>query len=351
MKPVVLIPAYKPEPVLIEVVSTLSSSGFHIIIVNDGSPMHYQNIFDTLDQLKHVTIVQHEINFGKGQALKTGFQTYLQDFHQSGVGIVTADADGQHSVQDIIQIATSLMQNPKSLSLGIRQFDHKVPMRSRFGNQLTRWIFKLLIGQSLQDTQTGLRGIPDQFIPTLLQTQSQGYEFELDMLILAAKNHIPFLEHPIKTIYENNNQSSHFNPLIDSFKIYFVFVRFLGFSIISGLFDYIAFISVFWLTGQLFLSESAARLLSGCFNFSVNKSLVFKSHEPTLPQIAKYTLLCGANLICSYLIITGFVFIGINVALSKFITLIGLFIANFTIQNKLIFSRKASQPFSTVHDN
>ena len=98
----------------------------------------------------------------------------------------------------------------------------------------TRGIMHALLGQKLTDTQTGLRGIPASFLPKLLRQEATGYEFELEMLIAAHQLSIPIVEVPIRTIYEAGNKSSHFNPIVDSMKIYFVLLRFGSVSVLSG---------------------------------------------------------------------------------------------------------------------
>ncbi len=75
-------------------------------------------------------------------------------------GVVTADADGQHAPEDIERVADVLAAQPEALVLGARSFGDDVPLRSRFGNILTRGIMHALLGRKLTDTQTGLRGIP-----------------------------------------------------------------------------------------------------------------------------------------------------------------------------------------------
>ena len=228
MRPVILIPAYKPNEKLIPLVTEISKE-FEVIVVNDGSGKGFEPIFDSLQGIPQVTVLKHAINLGKGEALKTGFNYFLNHAKDS-VGLVTADADGQHLVKDIRHLCEQLEMTPHALHLGSRAFDKSVPFRSQFGNILTRHIFKFLLGTQLQDTQTGLRGIPTSFLPTLLHTKSRGYDFELDMLVLARKNRIPILETPITTVYEDNNKSSHFNPIVDSVKIYYVFFRFIFFG-------------------------------------------------------------------------------------------------------------------------
>ena len=271
MQPIIIIPAYKPENSLLPLVDELCQQGFSLIVVNDGSGAAYAPVFTTIEKNPQVRVLHHAVNLGKGQALKTAFNYFLLHANADCCGVVTADADGQHLVPDIINVASALVKEKQSLWLGVRCFKQGVPFRSRFGNNLTRYVFKLLVGQSLQDTQTGLRAIPRDLLGSLLKTTSVGYEFELDMLIIAARAK-RIKEIPIETVYKDENKSSHFNPLIDSLKIYFVFLRFLAFAIISGLFDYCAFLIAFAFCGQIFLSEGLARIFSVRLIFCLIKS-------------------------------------------------------------------------------
>src|SRR5262249_16001168 len=163
----------------------------------------------------------HAVNLGKGQALKTAFNHYLLRCPQDSVGVVTADADGQHLPADVLRVAETLERGPATLVLGSRGFEGAVPARSRVRNVPTRLILRWLIGRSVRDTQTGLRGIPRRFLPELLAMEAGRYEFELDMLIRATEERIPIAEIPIETVYGGPAQS-HFNPLRDSLRIYFV---------------------------------------------------------------------------------------------------------------------------------
>ena len=174
------------------------------------------------------------------------------------VGVVTGDADGQHHPDDIEAVARRLEQHPDSLVLGSRSFGKDVPLRSRFGNIATRKIMHALLGQKLTDTQTGLRGIPATLLPKLLRTESTGYEFELDVLIAAHQLEIPMLEEPIRTIYEEGNKSSHFNPIVDSMKIYFVLLRFGSVSAMTALIDNLISILVIHQTGTSWARWSLA---------------------------------------------------------------------------------------------
>ena len=94
----------------------------------------------------------------------------------------------------------------------IRQFGYKIRV-------------KTCRGLSLRDTQTGLRGVPRALFEGLLNLRTHGYDFELDMLLLVKRSNIEIIEIPIETVYLEDNNSSHFNPLLDSLKIYMVFYK------------------------------------------------------------------------------------------------------------------------------
>ncbi|MFI4938621.1 MAG: glycosyltransferase family 2 protein [Candidatus Berkiellales bacterium] len=226
MKPVIIIPAYQPDQELSELIQKLSVHPYPIIIVNDGSGKRFLPIFSELEKHKQVTVLHHQKNRGKGQALKTGFQYFLDHYPISCTGVITADADGQHIAEDIIQVATFFTHHPHALCLGCRMFQKNAPWRSRFGNMLTRKIFRWLVNSTLQDTQTGLRAIPRDILPLLIKIKSRAYDFELDMLLQIHQQNILIREIPIQAIYKNGNSHSHFNPILDSLKIYFVLVRF-----------------------------------------------------------------------------------------------------------------------------
>jgi len=120
-------------------------------------------------------------------------------------------------------------------------------------------------------------------------------------------------------------------------------LRFSFFSLLSGLLDFVAFSVGFSALNHILLSETLARIFSGTCNFFFNKALVFKSSQKILPEAIKYALLCMINLVFSYTFISCLVFLGMNIYASKLIALLGLFIANFVIQNRMIFRAQADK--------
>lgn len=337
--PPLLIPAYQPDQKMIGLVNELLKKGYpEIVVVNDGSSPDKDYIFEQVGELDRVKLLSHEKNKGKGQALKTGFSYILQQGHK--VGVVTLDADGQHLPEDIFEVARSLSDHPQQLILGARAFDKDVPLRSSFGNTLTRHIFGFLIGKKISDTQTGLRGIPLDFLEELIKLKTGRYEFELDMLVKASTQRIEITEVPITTVYENNNESSHFNPLIDSLRIYFIFLRFVGTSIVTAGIDFIVFALVHEVTKNIATSMVASRIVAATFNFICVRNVVFKHSGSLSVAAGKFVLLVIGLATLSYsLIFLATEKLGMQVLLSKIIVETGLFVGNFMIQKIYIFNK------------
>ena len=68
----VIIPAYRPDEKLIRLLGELVSRGFtDIIVVDDGSGDAFAGIFERVSTFSECTLLVHEVNRGKGRALKT----------------------------------------------------------------------------------------------------------------------------------------------------------------------------------------------------------------------------------------------------------------------------------------
>lgn len=209
---ILLIPAYEPDDKLITLVMQFKkSSDANILIVNDGSSISHNNIFNEVEKLGCI-VVGYTTNQGKGYALKYGFQYILDNY--SNENVVIADCDGQHSVKDILNISNNIEKD--QITLGGRKFvGDNVPISSRVGNFFARHFFKLISGSNIYDTQTGLRGFHHDNLKWLISLSGNRFEYEMQMLLLASKENIKFLEIEIETIYINDNETSHFKPSRD----------------------------------------------------------------------------------------------------------------------------------------
>lgn len=271
-----LVPSFQPGDTLCDLLEKIRlEDSAHIIIVDDGSGPAYASTFQRAGAIAGTTILRNAINLGKGAALKHGMNHILVD-HPECIGVVTADADGQHAVKDILRVANELRQKPGSAIFGARVFRGDIPLRSKLGNNISRYAYRVLIGVNLSDTQTGLRGIPRRLMELCLSIRSNRYEFETEQLAVLKWERIPIREIPIETIYLESNRESHFRPLLDSAKIYFVLLRYFVSSIVTYVTDILVFWLVFGSTQQILLSNMSARMVALWVQLALLRSFVFK---------------------------------------------------------------------------
>ncbi len=337
VRPVLLIPAYKPTDAIIAVAEDIiASDAFQAVFcVNDGSGEAYDPLFAALTE-RGVIVVRHVVNLGKGAALKTGFNaigTRLPD----AVGIVTADADGQHVSADIVAVGRALSASDHALILGTRTFRADVPLRSRFGNIMTRYVLRIFTGIRTSDTQTGLRGIPMTMVPRLLRLSTRGYDFELDMLIVSKTQGYTLQEVPISTVYIDDNASSHFRPLADSAAIYFVLVRHIGNAIVTAFIDYVVFAIALSFGTSLLTSMVMGRLVAGLFNFFVGRAYVFKSHGNMFSETLRYVCLVLGLMLLSYGAISFLTAEGLTPYIAKIVVESFIFVVSFAAQRLFVF--------------
>ncbi len=346
----IIIPALNPDKKLCNLVADLSAHGFtNIILVDDGSDIDRRMYFKECKSQYNCKIIRHVANFGKGMALKSAFNYILSD-RTDLAGIVTIDCDGQHSVEDTITCAKLVLEHPEHLIMGCRQFDDKsIPLRSRFGNNFTRFTIRLLCGIHVSDTQTGLRGMSLSLIRDyFVTTKGERFEYEMNMLIEAKDCCIPITEFPIKTIYIENNESSHFNPFIDSIRIYKVFLKFSLSSLSSFLIDMcIFYLYTKFMRGHLpeiavlYSGHFIAKAISSIYNFTMNKRQVFKNQSKSLDVLARYyTLWLCQTLLSAVLLVKVFSMIRFSVTALRVIIETCIYFVSFQIQREWVFRKR-----------
>jgi glycosyltransferase involved in cell wall biosynthesis len=273
---VLLIPSYQPTDILPGLLEELRRvTAAPIVVVDDGSGAGYAGIFDRVRQMPDVTVLANAVNLGKGAALKHGMNHILVH-HPDCIGVVTADADGQHAVADITHVTEALQADSDKVVFGVRAFDTEVPLRSRFGNTMSRHIYRFLIGIDLSDTQTGLRAIPRRLMELCLSIRANRYEFETEQLVVIKAHRMSVREIPIRTIYIESNRDSHFRPLRDSARIYFVLLRYSIASIVTEMADLAVFATVMAASGDLVWSNVIGRLVALWVQFMLLQSFVFR---------------------------------------------------------------------------
>ena len=344
----VVIPAYEPdEKMLITINELTRKTDYKILVINDGSSNEKSKLF--IEASKNATVICHEKNKGKGAAIKTA----LKCINNKSVDatIVIADADGQHKINDIIRVAEESRSNKDKLVLGCREFTGKIPWKSKFGNSITKSVFRFVTGMKVSDTQTGLRGFSSQLIPFLLNIKGERYEYEMNTLLECSREGISIFEVPIETVYIDDNSCSHFNPVKDSFIIYKDIIKFSISSITSFLVDYAFYSILFIMTSSLVLSNVTARTVSSIFNFSVNRKYVFGQKDHLASSAVKYFLLCAFILVANTTLLKILTLYLIkNVYIAKILTEMILFIISWTIQKQFVFKKEVKAIWRKINN-
>ena len=424
---IALIPAYEPDRKMLGVIADLGKTGFDVVVVDDGSGPEYAELFEQAAERipgksgRGVTLLIHDVNRGKGAALKTGLD-FINNFmvirgEETQNVIVAVDADGQHLAVDALRAAHTAQGNSGTLVLGSRILNKKaaassgvqsadhasggrdhiadhasgntqsVPLRSRFGNAVTRQVFRLATGVPVYDTQTGLRAFTADLIPSLLAVSGDRYEYELNVLMDFAGRGIPIREIEIETVYLEGNKSSHFDTVRDSYRIYKEIAKyaatggsslhggtapaqihaeertdgaemsskngrnadgikstakqaakFSASSFASFLIDYAMYALLLMIGPGLVFANIGARLVSSAANYTINRKLVFRSGKKVATSAVQYfaltAFILAGNTFVLHTMVTS---LGINSMAAKVLTEVLFFMISWTVQRYVVF--------------
>lgn len=348
-----IIPVYNPEPGLLSLCKSLRTYFATVIVVDDGSVEDLSR-FDLLPP--DVRFLRHDLNRGKGAAIKTalGFVNAMPEIK----GVVLVDGDGQHLPKDVVAVVERMIET-NNVTLGVRNFSSRdIPFRSRFGNKMTVIIMRLLLGQRLTDTQTGLRALPRRLLSDLMALSGQRYEYEMQMLGHLASHGEIIEQVPIATVYIDSNRSSHFRPLRDSAVIYASLLRqafsrvfrFMCSSVAAFIADNTVFSVMIYIIGErmsdrsaaIFVSLATARVTSALLNFWCNKKYVFNSGLSARFSLPRYATLAVAIASLSWLgttvVSNALSLRGLPITLAKIVVEGVLFILSYKLQSKWVFA-------------
>ena len=271
---VVVIPAYQPDEQLLELVKGLKENNLNILVVDDGSSIACSKLFEAVEQ--YAVVIHSKHNEGKGAALKKAFANVKEIFPECE-NVITADADGQHKIKDILRVENEL-KNGSEFVLTVRNLSGNVPTRSKFGNNLSRWIYAIVTGHYFVDNQSGLRGFSSKHIDWLLKVGGDKYDYEMNMLCYADKQSIQITTITIETVYIDGNKSSHFNPVADTLRIYKRLFKSLWatFVAIGNMELSMLFINIFMGYKDMLFTVPAACISSAIISIILNKFITFR---------------------------------------------------------------------------
>ncbi len=348
----IVLPSLNPDHKFLAVVEGLVENGFKdIVIVDDGSDAGHKHWFQEAEKYPQCHVLHHEVNKGKGRALKTAF-SYVLENQPEARGVITIDGDGQHLLKDIVACGNKMLENGDKVIMGCRDFNQPgVPPRSVAGNKTTSRLFRICYGIKLSDTQTGLRAIPRACLERFCAIEGERFEYETNMLLQMKRWGIGFLEQPIETVYDEKEYSSHYNAVKDSWRIFKVMFKFLLSSFGSTLLDLLIFYLVFRFFGGWagkyaeLLATAVARLCSSFANFNANNTVVFANKGSYKRAMLRYYCLCIPQMLISAGLVTLINHLLANTVpilatVIKFAVDTCLFFISYNIQREWVFSQK-----------
>lgn len=300
MKTTVIIPAYEPDEKMRTLVAQLKEKDFNILIIDDGSGDSFQPLFENLP----AAVIHHPENKGKGIALKTGL-SHVLEYYPDTENVITADADGQHPVSDILRVQDELERGHDFVITTRILKSAKTPLKSQIGNALSRFFFCIANNHYLPDNQSGLRGFSVKHIDWMLQVKGDKYDYELTVLLIAEKQGIRAKRVAIDAVYFDNNSNTHFKPLVDTLRIYRQFFSTEIFAVIAAVIAIVMVLVSDILFGYRYLFPTciAAWVVHALLCFVVERYTIFRKIKYTpgvrrmifsIFRYAIYSLICLA---------------------------------------------------------
>lgn len=216
----VIVPAYNAGKTIAAVAEEALSSGVPLLVVDDGSTDA------TVARIEHLplNILTHRQNLGKGAALRTGFAWALMHGYE---GVVTIDADGQHDVAAIGQLAATAREKGFDILIASRfsQFEQMAGLRS-FWNRFGVWCMRKRTGFEISDSQSGFRYYSARLLRGVELTSS-GYDLEMEILMKAWRGGFVIGSLPIAARVADGRATSHYRPVRDTWNICMTFLKYM----------------------------------------------------------------------------------------------------------------------------
>jgi glycosyltransferase involved in cell wall biosynthesis len=206
-----LIPAYREEHHIAEVVRQAREHLDLVLVVDDGS----QDATVARARESGAEIVHHEFNRGKGAAIKTGLRELMK---QNVAYVLILDGDGQHRPSQIPDFLAEANRSQAPFLLGNRMCDvSKMPLLRRLTNQFMSWQISRVCRQKIADTQCGFRMIHREVISHMF-CESNAYDYETEMLLIATREGFRVVSVPVSTVY--GSEVSKINPVRDTIRFF-----------------------------------------------------------------------------------------------------------------------------------
>ncbi|ASJ01317.1 glycosyltransferase family 2 protein [Thermococcus gorgonarius] len=241
MKTLIIIPAYNEELTIGSVV-TLARKYGDVLVVDDGSKDRTSEIA----RESGAVVIRHEVNGGKGKALRTGFEYAFSNGYDF---VVTIDADGQHDPDEIPALLEPLLRGEADLVIGSRFLNgakKNIPLYRRLGLWVLNFTTNMNLGDGLKitDSQSGFRAMNRKVLGEILRVNSEGYKVESDMLVHLSEKGFRIREVSIDVRYDVPNKHKK-NPVRHGFEVLAGLIGLIGYKrplLLFGVLSLVSFI-------------------------------------------------------------------------------------------------------------
>jgi glycosyltransferase involved in cell wall biosynthesis len=213
-----LIPCFHEGRFIRDIAQRTAAQVDSLLVVDDGSSDN------TTDEAcaGGAQVIRHRVNLGKGAAIKTGLTHLLE--HSPARYFILLDGDGQHLPEEIPHFITAARESNALFVVGNRMsYTAKMPAVRRVTNQTMSWMISGVVGQPIPDSQCGFRMFHRDLARKFLQGRSTGYDFETEMLALAARLGCGIAAARVSTIY--GDEKSKIHPVRDTLRFLRLYVR------------------------------------------------------------------------------------------------------------------------------
>ena len=212
LKTAAIIPAYREEQHISDVVRRTRQQLDHVVVIDDGSSDNTARCAREAG----AEVIVHGQNRGKGEAIKTGLRHWLD---RQFIYVIILDADGQHLPEEIDRfMATAAQAGDRRFFLGNRMNNLTgMPFIRRVVNRYMSNRISRICRQKIPDTQCGFRMLDRQLIPELFDGGNR-FDYETEMLIIASRKGYRIESVPITTVY--SDEVSRIQPARDTIRFF-----------------------------------------------------------------------------------------------------------------------------------
>ena len=185
----IIIPAWREEkglPVVLSKVYQIIDDTYEVIVVDDGSD---DGTYRVASQFP-CRFIRHEVNKGKGEALKTGISQAV------GENIIWMDADDSYPPELIPQVVEAL-RTYDMVVCSRKWGKENIPLFNRLGNRIFRIMIKVIYGFKPDDPCSGLWGVKKSKL-MIMRLSSKRFAIEPEIAMKGSRMKLKMLDIPIE---------------------------------------------------------------------------------------------------------------------------------------------------------